>query len=94
MPWTSEHTKWLVDTDQQLKTVDGKNVEVWEFRHENDVAVLSAGAKHFRNHYCLDAEIDFLRGKQARKDYLNTLKFPCCSDPPPEKYAIEKFSVA
>ncbi|MPL60153.1 hypothetical protein SDC9_05709 [bioreactor metagenome] len=50
MPWTSEHTKWLVDTDQQLKTADGKDVEVWEFRHENDVAVLSAGAKHFRNH--------------------------------------------
>lgn len=40
MLWTSEHTKWLVDTDQQLKTADGKDVEVWEFRHENDVAVL------------------------------------------------------
>ena len=90
MPWTSEHTKWLIDTGERLKTADGKEVEVWEFRHEKDEAVLSAWAKHFRNHYCLDAEIDFLRGKQARKDYLNTLKFPCCSDPPPEKYAIEK----
>ena len=79
MPWTSEHTKWLIDTGERLKTADGKEVEVWEFRHEKDEAVLSAWAKHFRNHYCLDAEIDFLRGKQTRKDYLNTLKFPCCS---------------
>ena len=24
MPWTSEHTKWLVDTGERLKTADGK----------------------------------------------------------------------
>ena len=23
MPWTSEHTKWLVDTGERLKTADG-----------------------------------------------------------------------
>ena len=77
MPWTSEHTKWLVDTGERLKTADGKEVEVWEFRHEKDEAVLSAWAKHFRNHYCLDAEIDFLRGKRPRTDYLTNIKFPC-----------------
>ena len=33
MLWTSEHTKWLVDTGERLKTADGKDVEVWEFRH-------------------------------------------------------------
>jgi hypothetical protein len=42
MPWTSGHTKWLVDTGEQLTTTDGKKVEVWEFRHKNDEAVLSA----------------------------------------------------
>ncbi len=42
MPWTSEHTKWLVDTDERLNTADGTEVEVWEFRHENDEAVLVA----------------------------------------------------
>ena len=61
MPWTSEHTKWLVDTGERLKTADGKEVEVWEFRHEKDEAVLSAWAKHFRNHYCFDSEIDYWR---------------------------------
>lgn len=75
-PWTSEHTRWLVDTGERLKTVDGKSVSVWEFRHEKDDVVLSAWAKHFRNHYCLDAEIDFLRGRYSRADYLTNIKFP------------------
>ena len=79
MPWTSEHVNWLIDTGERLKTANGKEVEVWAFRHEKDEAVLSAWSKHFRNHYCLDTDIDFLRGQQSRKDYLNTLKFPCSS---------------
>lgn len=76
MPWSSEHIRWLVDTGERLKTVDGKEIEVWEFRHEKDEVVLSAWAKHFRNHYCLDTEIDFLRGKRSRSDYLTNIKFP------------------
>lgn len=76
MPWTSEHVKWLVDTGERLKTVDGKEVEVWECRHKKDETVLSAWAKHFRNHYCLDTEIDILRGRRPRPDYLTTMLFP------------------
>lgn len=76
MPWTSEHIKWLVDTGERLKTADGKNVEVWELQHQDDDDVLSEWAKHFRNHYCLDTEIDFLRGKRTRSDYLINIKFP------------------
>ncbi len=78
MPWTSEHTKWLVDTGDRLRSVDGKEVEVWEFRHEKNEAILSAWAKHFRNHYCFDSEIDYLRRgyKCSRGEYLNTIKFP------------------
>ncbi len=71
-----EHIKWLVDTRERLKTADGKVVQVWELRHEKDEAVLSAWAKHFRNHYCLDSEIDLLRGKRSRSDYLTDIKFP------------------
>lgn len=78
MPWTSKHTKWFVDTGKRLKTTDGKKVKVWEFHHKKDEAVLSAWAKHFRNHYCLDSEIDDLRKgyKCSRKEYLNDIKFP------------------
>lgn len=75
-PWTSEHIKWFVNIDTKLKTADGKKVEVWEFQHQNDDKVLSAWARHFRNHYCLDVDIDFMRGKKLSKDYLNEIKFP------------------
>ncbi|EKN4007422.1 DUF1837 domain-containing protein [Yersinia pseudotuberculosis] len=76
MPWSSEHLKWFVDNGERLKTADGKEIEVWEFNHAQDDIVLSAWARHFRNHYCLDTDIDFLRGKLTRKDYLNNIKFP------------------
>jgi Cap4 SAVED domain len=38
--------------------------------------VLSAWAKHFRNHYCSDCDIDALRASRSRKDYLEQIKFP------------------
>jgi hypothetical protein len=77
MDWmTSKHRKWFVDTGQRLKTADGVEVAVWEFNHQNDATILSAWAKHFRNHYCLDCDIDALRSRRSRKDYLNDIKFP------------------
>lgn len=71
-----EHVKWLVDTGERLTTVDGKVVEVWEFCHQPDEQVLSAWARHFRNHYCLDSEIDDLRYPRSRTDYLVEVIFP------------------
>lgn len=78
MPWTSEHTHWLIDSGERLKTSEGKEVEVWGFQHQDDEAVLSAWAKHFRNHYCFDSEIDFFRKgyRYSRSQYLNSIKFP------------------
>ena len=78
MPWTSEHINWLIDTGERLTTVDGKTVEVWEFCHEEDDDVLSAWAKHFRNHYCLDSEIDLYRKgyNYSPSEYLINIKFP------------------
>ena len=77
MPWTFEHLKWLVDTGERLKTTDGKDVQIWEFNHQKDQEILSAWAKHFRNHYCLDVDIDVMRlSQQPRADYLTEIKFP------------------
>jgi hypothetical protein len=75
---------WLTDTGDRLETADGKTVEVWELRVEGDDDVLSAWASHFRNHYCLDSEIDsHRRGYNcSRADYLNTIKFPDASTAP------------
>jgi len=72
-----EHVRWFVNTGKELFTADGKKVEVWEFQHQNDEKILSSWAKHFRNHYCLDTDIDFLRGKLSRQEYLEKIKFPC-----------------
>ena len=84
MPWTSVHLKWLVATGEKLTTADGKPIEIWEFHYENDDEILSAWAKHFRNHYCQDCDIDYLRIGYAysRSDYLNTIKFPDASAKP------------
>jgi hypothetical protein len=47
-------------------------------RHQKDEEVLSQWAKHFRNHYCLDDQIDDLRSGTgySRADYLREIKFP------------------
>ena len=84
MTWTDKHIKWLVNTGETLTTANDKTVEIWEFRHEENAEVLSAWAKHFRNHYCLDSEIDYYRRgyNQTRAEYLNNIKFPDSSVAP------------
>jgi len=72
------HLNWLQDTNKILSTIDGIPIKVFELNHTKDKAVLSSWAKHFRNHYCLDEDIDMLRdgtGK-SRTEYLNDLVFP------------------
>lgn len=69
---------WLVNTKQTITTINGKTVEVWEFRHEDDETILSDFACHYRNHYCTDDEIDMLRrgSPYTRAEYLINVKFP------------------
>ncbi|MGA2260950.1 MAG: Hachiman antiphage defense system protein HamA [Acidobacteriota bacterium] len=78
-PWTSDHVlKWLVDTGTSLRTRDGRKICCLEFRYQQDERILSAWAKHFRNHYCNDEEIDELREGTglARQQYLEQHVFP------------------
>lgn len=84
MPWSSQHMQWLVDTGQNLTTTDDKVISVFEFQHQEDEAILATWAKHFRNHYCLDSEIDSLREgtSYSRSEYLLNLKFPTQTDAP------------
>lgn len=77
-PWTNLHVQWLKRTGDSVQTTDGKNVEILEFEHQDDEEVLSAWARHFRNHYCLDSQIDTLANGTglSRADYLRNIKFP------------------
>jgi hypothetical protein len=72
------HIRWMNDTGERLTTTEGKVVEVWELCHEQEEQILSSWAKHFRNHYSLDDEIDFYRRGLgcSREEYLNRIKFP------------------
>jgi hypothetical protein len=49
-----------------------------ELQYNNDHKILSAWAKHFRNHYCRDDEIDNLRKGTglSRCDFLQRIIFP------------------
>ena len=78
------HISWLVNTGRSLKTVDKKSVQIMEFRYQNNEAVMSAWARHFRNLYCDDTQIDaLLKGtKFSRADYLRRIKFPDQLNPP------------
>lgn len=72
------HIQWLVDTGERIECSDGKVAQVWEFQHADDEQILSEWAKYFRNHYCLDEEIDELRRStgKSRKQFLEEIKFP------------------
>lgn len=72
MPWTSRHLEWLRDTGVALSTSDDRSIRVLEFRDQSDRAIFSSWAKHFRNHYCLDSEIDSLCAGTglSKTDYL------------------------
>ncbi len=61
-----------------LITAEGKEVALWQIQLPNDESLLSGWAKSFREHYCLDSEIDALRAGTglSRKDYLTTIVFP------------------
>lgn len=74
---TPAHMDWLGEIEE-LTTTDGHSVSVFELCHKKDDEVLSAWAKHFRNHYCLDGDIDVLRKgtKHSRATYLTEIKFP------------------
>lgn len=84
MPWTDGHIAGLTKTKDKITTADGKTVEVWQFQPPTDPAVISAWAKHFRNHYCLDTQLDALRQGTglSRADYLRRIKFPDATDAP------------
>lgn len=77
--WSSKYIKWFKKANEILKTVDGKDIELWEFNYDlTDDNILTEWVKHFRNHYCRDEDIDDCRNGTglSRKNYLINLIFP------------------
>lgn len=72
------HLDWLVDTGKTIASADGHDVELWELNHASDEVILSAWAKHFREHYCEDALLAELASGMgfSHSEYLTKIKFP------------------
>lgn len=72
------HLAWLKKKAQAVQTIDGTPIEVWELQHQQDPAVLKAWAKHFREHYCADKDIETARQGTGltKEQYLLKMKFP------------------
>lgn len=81
---SESYLKWINEASSSLTSSDGAIVKIFEFNHEEDEELLSSWAKHFRNHYCLDEDIDDDRMSMglSRSEYLLNIKFPDCSVAP------------
>jgi hypothetical protein len=75
---TPEHLAWLKDTGHRQTTACGREIEIWELAHQEDGAVLSAWARHFRQHYISDDELPaMVDGTDLeRAEYLRSIVFP------------------
>jgi hypothetical protein len=71
------HLDWLVQ-EKQVTTSEGKLINVYELVIQDNECILNSWAKHLREHYCADSEIDVLRAGFGleRNEYLKTIKFP------------------
>ncbi|MFZ6746534.1 virulence associated protein [Undibacterium sp. JH2W] len=65
-------------------SADGKPIQVWELPVLETDPCLNEWANRFRQHYCLDTEIDDLRDgtELSRSEYLIQLVFPDKTSPP------------
>jgi hypothetical protein len=79
MPQHLPHVTWLKKKVKRLTSQCGQEITVYELKFDvTDVVTLSAWAKHFREHYCLDSRIDKMRRgtNLSREEYLTQLVFP------------------
>lgn len=54
------HLDWLVDTGERQITACGREIEIWNLNPQEDEAVLSAWAAHFRQHYISDEDLPIM----------------------------------
>jgi hypothetical protein len=79
-----QHISWLHDTSDRLTTACGREIEIWTLDHKEDAEVLSAWAKHFRQHYISDEDLPAMVDGLgiSRAEYLRTILFPDASQVP------------
>lgn len=74
------YIQWFNKSSNEIKTLDGKSVEVWEFNHNGDENILREWAWNFRQNYITDDELEAnisstdYEGRKA--DFLREMIFP------------------
>lgn len=88
------HLACLKKHKKPLTLAEGPKVELWTLTVPTEEDLLSKWATSFREHYCLDSEIDRLRQGTglSRKDYLLDLIFPDKSKAPGPSIRAGDFS--
>lgn len=68
----------LLTYKKDIETNEGVPVKIFELSLTDEEDILNEWARHLREHYCADSEIDILRQGYgiSRRDYLETIKFP------------------
>ncbi|PNA05478.1 MULTISPECIES: Hachiman antiphage defense system protein HamA [unclassified Pseudomonas] len=71
------HLTWL-EHNETYTSACGRSIKVYRFNHNAmDSSIMSDWARHFRNHYCNDQEIRYLKNPtKTKSEYLITEKFP------------------
>ena len=80
----STASTYLSKREETLLTADSRPIFVWDLSVPEDSPNISLWARTFRQHYCLDTEIDELREGTglSRAEYLTELVFPDKSKAP------------
>lgn len=72
-----QHVSWIKEIGVEY-TKDRKKVNIFEFQCTHEDHILDEWAKHFRQQYCSDSELDeeSKANGLSKKDYLLNIKFP------------------
>ena len=78
------HVSWLYDTGERQITACGREIEIWALAPKHDKEVLSAWARHFRQHYISDEDLPAMVDGTGldKADYLRNRLFPDASNAP------------
>lgn len=76
------YLNWL-KKEPDIVTIEGKKVEIYELDFQDDDAILSEWALHFRRQYCSDFDLKKLTKKmhKSQEEVLSSVKLPRQCDP-------------
>ena len=81
---TPIHLYWLKDTGERKFTACDREIEIWTLDPKNDDEVLSAWARHFRQHYITDADLPAMVDGTglSNSEYLRNILLPDAKNAP------------